>query len=183
MINHEPSLTLALDDECRTQCRISVETRTNAYRCGTGDYPEEQLSVYLTARQYGSLRPGTTYVSTLATLARCARKWLTPTWSTMCCSARADDRSEIVRESATPHQSHIRDCMSVSFSEFAGSVGIETAFSVLAAARRWKATGKRVIELEIGDSPVSGHARSQRVGHRRYRGGRVALLRALDRAW
>ena len=43
--------------------------------------------------------------------------------------------------------------MPVSFSDFAGTVGIETAFSVLAAARRLKAGGKRVIELEIGDSP------------------------------
>lgn len=69
-INHEPSLTLALDDDCRVQCRISVETRTNAYQVRTGDYPEEQLSVYLTARQYGSLGPGSTYVSTLAELGR-----------------------------------------------------------------------------------------------------------------
>jgi len=43
--------------------------------------------------------------------------------------------------------------MPVTFSEFAGSVGIESAFSVLAVARRLKAAGKRVIELEIGDSP------------------------------
>ena len=54
-INHEPSITLALDEDCRVQCRLSVETRTNAYQVRTGDYPEEQLSVYLTARQYGSL--------------------------------------------------------------------------------------------------------------------------------
>jgi aspartate aminotransferase len=43
--------------------------------------------------------------------------------------------------------------MPVSFSEFAANVGIESAFSVLAVARRLKAAGKRVIELEIGDSP------------------------------
>ena len=43
--------------------------------------------------------------------------------------------------------------MPVSFSEFAGGVGIESAFSVLAVARQLKAAGKRVIELEIGDSP------------------------------
>ncbi len=43
--------------------------------------------------------------------------------------------------------------MPVSFSEFAAQVGIESAFSVLAVARRLKAAGKRVIELEIGDSP------------------------------
>lgn len=41
----------------------------------------------------------------------------------------------------------------VSFSTFAQSIRTETAFDVLAAARRWKAQGKDVIELEIGDSP------------------------------
>ena len=52
------------------QCRVSIETRTNAYQVRTGDYPEEQLSVYLTVRQYGSLGPGVTYVSALADLGR-----------------------------------------------------------------------------------------------------------------
>ena len=39
------------------------------------------------------------------------------------------------------------------FSRFAAGVTTETAFDVLAAARRLKAAGKDVIELEIGDSP------------------------------
>ena len=50
VINCEPSLTVALDEECRTQFRLSVETRTSAYQVRTGDYPDEQLSVYVTAR-------------------------------------------------------------------------------------------------------------------------------------
>ncbi len=41
----------------------------------------------------------------------------------------------------------------VAFSQFAQSVRGETAFDVLAAARRLSASGKDVIELEIGDSP------------------------------
>ncbi|HUS38101.1 MAG: hypothetical protein WBF93_11510 [Pirellulales bacterium] len=65
VINHEPSITLALDEECRQQCRLSVETRTNAYHVRTGDYPDDQLSVYVTARQYGSLDPDTTFKDTL----------------------------------------------------------------------------------------------------------------------
>jgi len=68
VINHEPSLTLALDEECRLQCRVSVETRTNAYQIRTGDFPEEQLSVYVTARQYGSLGPDTDYVGMIGRL-------------------------------------------------------------------------------------------------------------------
>ncbi len=70
VINFEPSITLSLDEECRTQCRLSIETRTNAYQVRTGEFPEEQLSVYLTARQYGSLGPDMTYVSALENLTR-----------------------------------------------------------------------------------------------------------------
>lgn len=70
VINFEPSVTLALDEDCRMQCRLSIETRTNAYQVRTGDYPEEQLSVYLTARQYGSLGPDTTFVTALESLAK-----------------------------------------------------------------------------------------------------------------
>ncbi len=67
-INHEPSLTVALDEECRLQFRLSVETRTNAYQVRTGEFPEEQISVYVTARQYGSLGPDKTFVETLERL-------------------------------------------------------------------------------------------------------------------
>ena len=45
--------------------------------------------------------------------------------------------------------------MPASFSHFAASVKEETAFTVLAVARRLIAAGKDVIELEIGDSPFS----------------------------
>lgn len=54
--------------------------------------------------------------------------------------------------------------MPVSFSQFARGVGNETAFTVLAVARRLKAQGKRVIELEIGDSPFPATASAKRVG-------------------
>ena len=65
VINCEPSITIALDEECRVQFRVSMETRTNAYHVRTGDFPEEQLSVYVTARQYGSLSAEKTYVETV----------------------------------------------------------------------------------------------------------------------
>ncbi len=65
VISHEPMITVALDSDCRLQFRLSVETRTNAYQVRTGDFPEEQLSVYVTARQYGSLGPDHTYAETM----------------------------------------------------------------------------------------------------------------------
>jgi hypothetical protein len=69
VINYEPSVTLSLDEDCRTQVRLSIESRTNAYQVRTGEFPEDQLSVYLTARQYGSLDPDTTFVQALENLA------------------------------------------------------------------------------------------------------------------
>jgi hypothetical protein len=72
-IGNEPSLTLAIDPECRIQCRVNVETRTNAYQIRTQDFQEEQVSVYVTARQYGSLSPDTTYVAAIDRLAQLAQ--------------------------------------------------------------------------------------------------------------
>ncbi len=54
--------------------------------------------------------------------------------------------------------------MPLMLSQFAQSLRVETAFSVLAAARRWQAAGKRVIELEIGDSPFPSTASATREG-------------------
>ncbi|MFZ9088601.1 MAG: pyridoxal phosphate-dependent aminotransferase [Planctomycetaceae bacterium] len=45
--------------------------------------------------------------------------------------------------------------MAVALSEFARSLSVETAFTVLAAAKKLKAAGKDVVELEIGDSPFN----------------------------
>jgi hypothetical protein len=52
VINYEPSLMLALDEGCRLQCRLSIETRTNTFQVRTGQYPEAPISVYFTVRQY-----------------------------------------------------------------------------------------------------------------------------------
>ena len=74
VICNEPAIQLALDEDCRVQCRLSVETRTSAYHVRTGEFPEEQLSVYLTARRYGSLDHGETYVSAMSRLADVCRE-------------------------------------------------------------------------------------------------------------
>jgi len=74
VINYEPSLTIAIDEDCRIQVRVSTETRTNAFQVRTGEFNEEQLSVYVTARQYGSLDPDTSYVEAMDRLAQLARE-------------------------------------------------------------------------------------------------------------
>ncbi len=52
--------------------------------------------------------------------------------------------------------------MAITFSTFARGLTAETAFDVLAVAKRLKASGKDVIELQIGDSPfpTTRHARA-----------------------
>ena len=62
VINFEPSLTLMLDETCRLQARLSVETRTNAYQVRTGDFPDDQISVYFTVRQYWGNGPAVSFV-------------------------------------------------------------------------------------------------------------------------
>ena len=54
--------------------------------------------------------------------------------------------------------------MPVTLSEFARTVTVETAFNVLAKARELAAAGKRVIELEIGDSPFASTAGAKQAG-------------------
>jgi len=52
VLNYEPSLMLVLDEQCRLQCRLSIETRTNFYQIRTNQFPEAPISVYFTVRQY-----------------------------------------------------------------------------------------------------------------------------------
>jgi hypothetical protein len=63
IVAYEPSIQFSFDGDCRVQCRVSIETRTSAYHTRTGEFPEEQISVYITTRRYGSLDPGETFAS------------------------------------------------------------------------------------------------------------------------
>ena len=54
--------------------------------------------------------------------------------------------------------------MTVQLSDFAKSLSVETAFNVLAVAKALKATGKDVVELEIGDSPFDSTASAKSSG-------------------
>ncbi|MGE3317485.1 MAG: pyridoxal phosphate-dependent aminotransferase [Planctomycetaceae bacterium] len=54
--------------------------------------------------------------------------------------------------------------MSATLSQFARSLSVETAFTVLAVAKSLKAAGKDVVELEIGDSPFDSTASAKSTG-------------------
>ncbi len=74
VLSHEPAIQFALDEECRTQCRVSFESRTNAFQVRTGDFLEDQLSVYLTVRRYDSLGIDENYLSEYDRLAGLGRE-------------------------------------------------------------------------------------------------------------
>lgn len=69
ILANEPALQFALDEQCRTQCRVSFENRTNAYQVRTGEFGEDVMSVYLTVRRYDSLEPDQSYVDEFNRLA------------------------------------------------------------------------------------------------------------------
>jgi hypothetical protein len=52
----EPTLVMALDDECYLQARLALETRSSSYQVRTGRFEDEPITIYLTVRRYA--RPG-----------------------------------------------------------------------------------------------------------------------------
>lgn len=56
-VDFQPTVTVALSDDCRLQARIDVVTRTNSYQVRTGDYSDDVISVYLIVRRYWGDRP------------------------------------------------------------------------------------------------------------------------------
>ncbi len=76
LVSNELSIQIALDEDCRTQCRLSIEPRTTAYNVRSGEYGEETLSVYFTMRRYGSLGTDESFVSQFQVLRQKAEELL-----------------------------------------------------------------------------------------------------------
>jgi len=53
-VESEPSIVVALDEQCHLQARLSLETRSSSYQVRTGQYEEEPISIYFTIRRYPS---------------------------------------------------------------------------------------------------------------------------------
>ncbi|WP_436715362.1 hypothetical protein U8335_22895 [Roseiconus lacunae] len=73
VLSNEPSIQFSLDEDCRTQCRVSFESRTTAYQVRTGEFGEDQLSVYLTVRRFDSLGPNEAFDAEFTRLAALGR--------------------------------------------------------------------------------------------------------------
>ena len=56
-VDFQPSVTVALSDDCRLQARIDIVTRTSSRQVRTGEYNEDAISVYLILRRYWGDQP------------------------------------------------------------------------------------------------------------------------------
>jgi hypothetical protein len=52
LVDFEPNITIALDEQCRRQARLGIVTRTNSYQVRTSQFAEDSISVFFTIRQY-----------------------------------------------------------------------------------------------------------------------------------
>ena len=68
-VDFQPTVTVALSDDCRLQARVDVVTRTNSYQVRTGDYGDDVISVYCILRRYWGDRPKVAMDSLLAEMA------------------------------------------------------------------------------------------------------------------
>jgi hypothetical protein len=68
-VDFQPTVTVALSEDCRLQARIDVITRTNSYQVRTGDFGDDVISVYLILRRYWGDRPRQPIQTILAEMA------------------------------------------------------------------------------------------------------------------
>ena len=73
-VDFQPTVTVALSDDCRLQARIDVVTRTNSYQVRTGDYSDDVISVYLIVPRYWGDRPKETFDNMFLQLAERAEQ-------------------------------------------------------------------------------------------------------------
>lgn len=73
-VDFQPTVTVALSDDCRLQARIDVVTRTNSYQVRTGDYADDVISVYLILRRYWGDRPRESMEQIFASMAERAEQ-------------------------------------------------------------------------------------------------------------
>lgn len=60
VLHFEPSMVVALDEKCRLQARLWIESRTNTFQVQSGNYPEVPISVYFMINQlWGKSAPAT----------------------------------------------------------------------------------------------------------------------------
>ena len=144
-------------DQCRTRSERS-------------EFPDDQISVYFTVRQYWGSGPELSFLESFrrqrevgeeilrrSVIPRIVRRW-----------PRRSPRDKSIIHSARVSRPRQSDdglrCPDAPLAQKLSTA--ETAFTVLALARALKAQGKDVVELEIGDSPFPSTPHAKAAGIR-----------------
>jgi len=53
-VEFQPSMAVALTEDCYLQARLSIETRCDSYQIRTGNYSDEPIGIHFTVRRYPS---------------------------------------------------------------------------------------------------------------------------------
>ena len=61
ILNYEPTILMALDEQCKLQCRLNIETRTSPFMVRTGQFADAPITVYFTVRQYWARNPSSDF--------------------------------------------------------------------------------------------------------------------------
>ena len=76
VLNFEPSILFALDEECRLQARLHVQTRTNAFEMRTGKFKKTPIAVNFSVRQYWAKSGRRDFLEAFEALRLEAEKWV-----------------------------------------------------------------------------------------------------------
>ncbi len=76
VLSFEPSILIALDDKCKLQARVGVESRTTIANVQTGQFPESSLSVYCLIRQMWGKQPFKSYAESYSNQRRVSQELL-----------------------------------------------------------------------------------------------------------
>ena len=69
VVESQPFIGFSLNGNCDLQAFVEIKTRTTTREIASGRFEEEPISVYLTARQYGSLKTMEDFNKSFGTLA------------------------------------------------------------------------------------------------------------------
>ena len=69
VLESQPFLGFSLNGSCDLQAFVEIKTRTSTREVASGRFDDEPISVYLTVRQYGSLKTIEEFAKSFAALA------------------------------------------------------------------------------------------------------------------
>jgi len=81
VLHFEPSMVVALDEKCRLQARLWVESRTNTFQVQSGQFPEAPISVYFMVNQMWGKGAPNSFVESYQHQRKLAQEFVDKTFS------------------------------------------------------------------------------------------------------